>query len=111
MDQRILQFMEKYKRKDLPEIKPGFLVRVWEKIKEGDKIRLHPFEGIVIARKHGKQIGSTITVRREVGGIGVERIFPLHSPKLEKIEILREGKVRRAKLYYLREHKKKIKFK
>lgn len=109
MEKEILEFAEKFKRKDLPEIKPGYFVRVWQRIKEGDKIKSHPFEGIVIAKKHGQQIGATFTVRKEVSGIGVERIFPLHSPTIEKIEILKKAKVRRAKLYYLRKKKKKIK--
>jgi len=87
---------------NLPEIKVGDTVLVSQKVKEGDKERTQNFEGIVIARKHGKEIGSTITVRKVISGIGVERIFPLHSPIIEKIEVLRKGKARRAKLYYLR---------
>lgn len=103
MKEKLVQvFEEKFKKKDLPEIKPGDLVRVYHKVKEKDKEKLQVFEGIVIARKHGKELGATITVRREIGGIGVEKIFPLHSPLLEKIEILKRKKVRRAKLYYLR---------
>jgi len=94
-------------KKGLPEIKPGDTVKVYQKIKEKDKERLQAFEGVVLARKHGKGISSTITVRRVVSGIGVEKIFPLHSPTIEKIEILKRGKVRRAKLYYLREAKGK----
>ncbi len=88
--------------KNLPEIKSGYIVRVHQRIKEGDKERIQPYEGLVIAKKHGKGINSTITVRRVSGGIGIERIFPLHSPKIEKIEIIKKAKVRRAKLYYLR---------
>ena len=72
--------------KNLPEIKSGYIVRVHQRIKEGDKERIQPYEGLVIAKKHGKGINSTITVRRVSGGIGIERIFPLHSPKIEKIE-------------------------
>ena len=87
---------------DLPDIRPGDTVRVYQKIKEGDKERTQAFEGLVIARKHGKGITSTITVRKVISGIGVERIFPVHLPTIEKIEILKRGKVRRAKLYYLR---------
>ena len=90
-------------RTDLPEIRPGDTVRVIQKIKEGDKERLTPFEGLVIARKHGKEPGATVTLRKVVDGIGVERIFPVHSPTISKIEILRRSKVRRAKLYYIRE--------
>jgi large subunit ribosomal protein L19 len=84
------------------EIKTGDIVRVYQKIKEGGKERTQVFEGIVIARKHGNEIGATITVRKEISGIGVEKIFPIHSPIIEKIEIVKEGKRKRAKLYYLR---------
>jgi len=90
-------------KKDIPDIQAGDTVRVYQKIKEKDKERIQFFEGIVIARKHGKGISSTITVRKLVGGIGVEKVYPLHSPTIEKIEILKRGKVRRAKLYWLRE--------
>ncbi len=89
-------------KNDLPDIRPGQIIRVHQKIKEGDKIRIQVFEGIVIARKHGKGISATITVRKESGGIGVERVFPIHSPNIEKIELMEKKKVRRAKLYYLR---------
>ena len=81
---------------------PGDTVRVYQKIREGDKERTQVFEGLVLARKHGSEPGATITVRREISGIGVERIFPIHSPRIEKIEVLKKGKARRAKLYYLR---------
>jgi large subunit ribosomal protein L19 len=84
------------------KIKSGDVVRVYQKIKEGGKERIQVFEGIVIARKHGNEIGATITVRKEISGIGVEKIFPIHSPTIEKIEILNEGKRKRAKLYHLR---------
>lgn len=96
------KFLEPFLKKELPDIRPGDTVRIHQKIKEGEKERIQAFEGIVIARKHGREIGATITVRREISGIGVERIFPIHSPTLAKIEILKRGKVRRAKLYYLR---------
>ena len=96
--------MEKlYLRSDLPEIHPGDTLKVVQKIKEGDKERLTSFEGLVIAKKHGRGVTATFTVRKVVDGIGVERIFPLHSPVIEKIEVLRRAKVRRAKLYYIRE--------
>src|SRR3989337_1255587 len=81
----------------------GDTVRVWQKIKEGDKTRSQAFEGLVLARKHGTEAGATFTVRKVSDGIGIERVFPLYSPVIEKIEILRRGKVRRAKLYYVRE--------
>jgi len=99
------KILESFKRKDIPEIRPGDVVRVYMKIKDKDKEKTQVFEGIVIARKHRKEIGATFTVRREISGIGVEKIFPLHSPLIEKIEILKRNKVRRAKLYYLREKK------
>ena len=101
---------------DLPDIRPGDTVRVHQKIparqasqlagvadgKEKEVSKLQIFEGLVIARKHGKEMGSTITVRKMVSGVGVEKILPLHSPNIDKIEIVKRGKVRRAKLYYLR---------
>lgn len=90
-------------RTDLPEINPGNTVSVVQRIKEGDKERLSSFEGLVIAKKHGRGVTATFTVRKVVDGIGVERIFPLHSPVIEKIEVLRRAKVGRAKLYYIRE--------
>jgi large subunit ribosomal protein L19 len=88
--------------KNMPDIRPGDTVKVHQKIKEGDKERIQIFQGIVIARKHGKGISSTITVRKVVDGVGVERIFPVHSPSLEKIEVVKSAAVRRSKLYYLR---------
>jgi len=94
-------------KKDLPNIQPGDTVKVYQKIKEKDKERLQAFEGIVLARKHGKGISATITVRKVISGIGVEKIFPIHSPIIEKIEVLKRSKVRRAKLYYLRTAKGK----
>jgi large subunit ribosomal protein L19 len=89
-------------KEEIKKIKAGDVVRVYQRIKEGGKERTQVFEGIVIARKHGNEIGATITVRKEISGIGVEKIFPIHSPTIEKIEILRKGKRKRAKLYYLR---------
>lgn len=91
--------------KKLPDIHHGSTVKVHQRIKEGDKERIQIFEGIVIARKHGRGMSGTITVRKVVEGVGVERIFPLHSPSLSKIEVVRTGKVRRAKLYYLKQAK------
>ena len=96
----------------LPGIRPGDTVKVYQKIKEKDKERLQAFEGVVLARKHGKGISATITVRKVISGVGVEKIFPIHSPAIEKIEVLKKSKVRRAKLYYLRTAKgKKAKLK
>ncbi|PIR69247.1 MAG: 50S ribosomal protein L19 [Candidatus Niyogibacteria bacterium CG10_big_fil_rev_8_21_14_0_10_46_36] len=85
------------------DIRSGDTVRVWQRVKEGNKTRLQAFEGLVLARKHGAEPGGTFTVRKVVDGIGVERIFPLYSPTIEKIELVRRSKVRRAKLYYIRE--------
>ena len=85
------------------DIRSGDTVRVWQKIKEGDKTRLQAFEGIIIAKKHGAESGATFTVRRLSGGFGVERVFPLYSPNIEKIELMRRSKTRRAKLYHIRE--------
>jgi len=107
MPNKFETFIKAQLKTDLPEIRPGDTVRVYQKIKEGDKERIQVFEGLVIARKHGKGITSTITVRKVISEIGVERIFPLHSPTIEKIETLRRGRVRRAKLYYLRKAKGK----
>jgi large subunit ribosomal protein L19 len=88
-------------RTDLPEFRVGDTIRVHVKIKEGDKERIQVFEGVVIARKNG-DLRSTFTVRKTSFGQGVERIFPLHSPIIDKIEVAKKGRVRRAKLYYLR---------
>jgi len=93
-------------RQDLPEFRPGDTVRVHVKVREGDKERLQMFEGIVLRRRAGG-LRSTFTVRKVTYGVGVERTFPLHSPMLDKIEMIRQGHVRRAKLYYLRELKGK----
>jgi len=92
----------KYLKDKLPEFRSGDNVRVHVKIKEGDKERVQVFQGDVIARK-GKGIQGSFTVRRITSGIGVERIFPLHSPNIMKIQVMKEGKVKRSKLYYLRE--------
>ncbi|MEI7480242.1 MAG: 50S ribosomal protein L19 [bacterium] len=85
------------------ELRSGDTIRVWQKIKEGDKTRLQAFEGLVLARKHGSEAGATFTVRKVVDGVGVEKIFPLFSPNIDSIETIRRAKVRRSKLYYIRE--------
>ena len=87
---------------ELPEIAIGDQVRVFVKVVEGNRERLQSYEGVVIAKKNGG-IRETVTVRRVTFGVGVERTFPLHSPRIDHIEVVRHGKVRRAKLYYLRE--------
>lgn len=88
-------------RSDIPEFRAGDTVRVHAKVVEGTRERIQMFEGVVIARK-GSGISETYTVRKISNGVGVERIFPLHTPRVEKIEVIRHGRVRRAKLYYLR---------
>ncbi len=90
-------------RTDLPKVRPGDTVRVHQKIKEGGKERIAAFEGMVLACKHGSGMTATFTVRKVIDGIGVERVFPLHLPTISKIDVLRHSKVRRAKLYYIRE--------
>ena len=84
-------------------VKAGNTVKVWQKIKEGDKFRLQAFEGLVIAHKHGLEAGATFTVRKVSEGVGIERIFPLYSPNVEKVDLVKSSRVRRAKLYYVRE--------
>ena len=88
--------------KEMPELNIGDTVRVHVKIKEGDRERIQVFEGTIIARKHGG-ISETFTVRRLSYGVGVERVFPVHSPIVDKVEVVRSGRVRRGKLYYLRD--------
>ena len=94
-------FTEKYKKAEPPVVAVGDTVRVHQKVKEGNRERIQVFEGTVIAKKHGG-IEETFTVRRVSYGVGVEKVFPVHAPSIEKIELVRHGKVRRAKLYYLR---------
>jgi large subunit ribosomal protein L19 len=84
------------------DLRAGDTVKVWQKIQEKGKTRLQAFEGLVLARKHGKDAGATFTVRRVASGVGVEKIFPLYSPVIDKIEVLKRSKVRRAKLYHIR---------
>ncbi len=89
-------------KENAPEISVGDTVKVYVRIQEGDKSRIQVFEGTVIAKKHGG-ISETFTVRRVAHGCGIERVFPVHSPAVDKVEIVRKGVVRRAKLYYLRD--------
>jgi large subunit ribosomal protein L19 len=97
----LMKHVAKHKRTDIPEFRPGDTIRVHVRIKEGDKERLQVFEGTVIARKNSG-LGETITVRKVSFGYGVERIFPLHGRLIDHIDLVRTGRVRRAKLYYLR---------
>ena len=95
-------FTAKQLKQERPEVSVGDTVRVHLKVKEGNRERIQVFEGTVIAKKHGG-IEETFTVRRISYGVGVEKVFPVHSPVIEKVELVRRGKVRRAKLYYLRD--------
>ena len=99
---QLLEIERAFLRREVPEFKPGDTVRVQVKVVEGDKERLQAFQGVVIARK-GSGTREMFTVRKISAGVGVERIFPLHAPVVDQIEVLRRGRVRRAKLYYLRE--------
>jgi large subunit ribosomal protein L19 len=103
---KIEEIQKEQLQKDLPEFGPGDTVRVHYKIKEGDKERVQIFQGTVLQRR-GEGISHTFTVRKISNGIGVERVFPLHSPFIQNIDVVRRGKVRRAKLYYLRQRKGK----
>ena len=99
----VLNLVEKkFLKSDFPEFRSGDTVRVHVKVKEGSRERIQVFEGVVIARKHGG-LSETFTVRKISFGEGVERVFPLHCPSIDRVEVVRLGKVRRAKLYYLRE--------
>jgi large subunit ribosomal protein L19 len=97
----LTKFIQKNQRTDIPQFRPGDTIRVHVKIKEGDKERLQAFEGTVIAR-HNTGMGQSVTVRKVSFGQGVERIFPLHARVIDHIDVVRTGRVRRAKLYYLR---------
>jgi len=90
-------------KKDVPAFRPGDRVKVHVRVVEGDKSRIQVFEGDVIGRRSGNGLRGTFTVRKTSGGVGVERIFPVHSPIVERIEVVRRGRVKRAKLYYLRD--------
>ena len=99
---KIEAFVNEQLKTEVPQFNIGDTVRVSVRIQEGDKSRIQLFEGTVIAKKHGG-VSETFTVRRVAHGCGIERVFPVHSPVVEKVEIVREGIVRRAKLYYLRD--------
>src|SRR5216110_1138317 len=102
----LTKFINKHKRTDIPQFRPGDTIRVHVKIKEGEKERLQAFEGVVLARKN-TGMGESITVRKVSFGQGVERIFPLNARLIDHIDVVRTGRVRRAKLYYLRKLKGK----
>ncbi len=114
-DSQISQTEDKKEKKTekiaIPDLKPGMTVRVYQKIKElnakgEEKERIQYFEGLIIAKKHGKEAGGTITVRKISDGVGVEKIFPLNLPTIDRIEIKKQARVRRAKLYFLKNFKK-----
>jgi large subunit ribosomal protein L19 len=102
----LINAVEEGYRKKIPSFQVGDTVKVFVKVVEGDKERIQPFEGVVISRR-GSSIRETFMVRKVSFGVGVERVFPVHSPAIEKISVVRKGSVRRAKLYYLREKKGK----
>ena len=99
--------LKTFMKKNVPDIKVGDNIKVHIKVIEGEKERVQIFEGLVIAAKHGKSIDGTFTVRKEFHGVGVERVFPLHSPRIIKVERIKQSKVRRAKLYFMRDLKGK----
>ncbi len=102
MNPIVKEIGDKYTNKELPKLNPGDTVKVFVRIIEGGKERTQAFEGIII-KKRGSGVGATITVRKIFQGVGVERVFPIYSPRIEKINIIRRGHVRRSKLYYLRD--------
>lgn len=103
MATKVISTINVDERKKL-DIKAGDNVRVWQKIEEEKgKFRLQAFEGIILSRKHGTEAGATFTVRKVVDGVGVERVFPLYSPMISEVEVIRRSKVRRAKLYFIRD--------
>lgn len=107
MEKQIAEFTQADKKQTLPVIKSGDTVKVYQKYKDKGKDKIQMFEGLVICRKHGNETGATITVRKIASGVGVEKLFPLHSPIIDKIEVVKSGKTRRSKLYYMRDAKGK----
>ena len=104
---KVAKFAQAYLKTDIPDFRSGDTVKVYQKVKEGDKERTQIFEGLVIARKHGKGTDATFTVRKVTAGVGVEKTYPLHSPWIEKVEVVRRTKARRSKLYFVRHAKGK----
>ena len=102
MEKQIEQFAQTVKKTGLPAIKAGDTVRVYQKYKDKGKDKIQMFEGLVLCRKHGNETGAAITVRKIASGVGVEKIFPIHSPIIDRIEVIKVGKVRRAKIFYIR---------
>src|SRR3954466_813559 len=100
--QRVFSSVDTDTRSKL-DLRSGDTVRVWQKLEEKGKFRLQAFEGLVLARKHGTEAGGTFTVRRVASGVGVEKIFPLYSPMIDHVDIVKRARVRRAKLYFIRE--------
>ena len=111
MPAKIENFVKTQLKTDLPDIRPGDTVKIHQKIaaapsgNKKEKERIQIFEGQIIAKKHGRGITSTITVRKVISGVGVEKVFPVHSPIIDKIELVKRGKAKRSKLYYLRKAK------
>lgn len=97
------KILEQFTKKNIPDVRTGDTIRVHLKVKEGGKERIQIFEGLVIATKHGKGLDGSFTVRKESFSIGVERVFPIHSPRIVKIERVKQSRIRRSKLYYMRE--------
>ena len=102
MTNKLEKFNKSIVKKDLPDIRPGDTIKIYQKLIKGEKRKGQTFEGVVLAKKHGNGISGTITVRKISLGVGVETIFPLHSPIIDKIEVIKRSKVKRSKLYYLR---------
>ena len=104
---KVMNSVSEYVRNDLPSFKSGDTINIGVKVVEGNKSRVQSFEGVVIAKSSGGGMDKTFTVRKISNGVGVERIFPINSPNIESIKVIKKGKVRRAKLYYLRSRKGK----
>jgi large subunit ribosomal protein L19 len=104
----LVKHLQNNQLKELPEFRTGYTVKVHQRIKEGGKERVQIFEGLVIARKGGTGVNGTFTVRKIASGVGVERIYPIHSPNIVKLEVVKPSDVRRAKLYYVRSRRDNV---